>query len=334
VRRLWRLLLASALALAPAPARAEEGKVLVLVAPSATGLALRIRAELEALGFSVELRPSTTAPVEIDHLADEARSAGAVAAVQVQKASRQVGLWLFDRVTGKAVRREVPGDQSTDEVLAVKTTELLWASLIEIQRPGFVPAEVPPPTSARQLLAATPLLPLKAPLPRLRPLVGAGALWVGALGTAVNVTAGAEFSLDPALFVSLRIGAPISRPLLSGPEGLSSQTLSISTLDMGLRLRPRGRVTAGASLVVGAFWLHTQSTAAPPYRDASDSVFSMVIGARPTLRMRITSALTLRLDTTAQTLIPRPRVLFAGRPVAQAPIASLDASLIAELTLW
>jgi hypothetical protein len=137
--KLARLVALSLLILAPSKVRAEPGAgtILLVVDERADALATRVAAELSALGFEVS---SQTRQPSAPELASEARRAGAFAAIGIgPTADGTVEITVLDRVTGKTLRREVLGrsltDPTTRELVALRASELLRASLMEIEAP-------------------------------------------------------------------------------------------------------------------------------------------------------------------------------------------------------
>ena len=118
---------------------------MLVVDPRAVALATRVAAELSALGFSVLSRSHEPRPSE---LPGEARRAGAFAAISIgPTAQGNVEITVLDRVTGKSVRRELLGrsleDPTTRELVALRASELLRASLMEIEAPHPPRGELP-----------------------------------------------------------------------------------------------------------------------------------------------------------------------------------------------
>src|SRR5579859_3968445 len=116
---------------APLGARAESGATLVAIVtvePSSS-LTKRVRAELEGLGLDViVLKPPDEGSPSRAPLEQAARSVGAVAAVRLVASSEgKVEVWVADRVTGKAVVRELdaPETGASDAAVAIGSVELL-----------------------------------------------------------------------------------------------------------------------------------------------------------------------------------------------------------------
>jgi hypothetical protein len=141
------------------PARADAppaGTILLVVDERAGALATRVAAELEALGFTVQAQTHEPRPAE---LATEARRAGAFAAIGIgPTAAGTVEITVLDRVTGKTLRREVLGrsltDPTTRELVALRASELLRASLMEIEAPHPPRGELPPSPVVKRVARA------------------------------------------------------------------------------------------------------------------------------------------------------------------------------------
>ena len=121
------------------------GTILLIVDERARALATRVAAELATLGFSVLSR---TQEPRTEQLSAEARSAGALAAIWIGPTTQgSVEITVLDRVTGKIVRREVLGrsleDPTMRELVALRASELLRASLMELEAPHPPRGDVP-----------------------------------------------------------------------------------------------------------------------------------------------------------------------------------------------
>src|SRR5882672_4865044 len=135
--------------LAPDRAYSQSGATLVAIvtADPTSSLTRRVRAELEGLGLDViVLKPPDEGSPSRAPLEQAARSVGAVAAVRLI-ASREgkVEVWVADRVTGKAVVRELDAPESgaSDAAVAIGSVELLRASLMELHSGEPVRGDAP-----------------------------------------------------------------------------------------------------------------------------------------------------------------------------------------------
>jgi hypothetical protein len=153
---------------------------LVTAEPNAT-LSRRVRAQLEGLGVDViVLRPPAEGSAARAPLEQAARSVGAIAAVRlVISGEGRIEVWVADRVTGKAVVRELDAHatEASEAAIAIDTVELLRASLMEIHSSEPPPGEVAVTPKLRALaLPETPALGA----PRLGVSIAAGGTLGGA----------------------------------------------------------------------------------------------------------------------------------------------------------
>jgi hypothetical protein len=210
-RLLWLFLLLL-LSLMTRQAQAEAmpaGTILLVVDERAGALATRVAAELEALGFSVRSQTREPRPAE---LATEARRAGAFAAIGIgPTAEGTVEITVLDRVTGKTLRREVLGrsltDPTTRELVALRASELLRASLMEIEAPHPPRGEVPPtPIVARVAVAPETI---RRPDRRLRLGAESGVL----VAPGLSATPLLQAALGVRVFERLELGATLGSQL-------------------------------------------------------------------------------------------------------------------------
>src|SRR5450755_1368167 len=131
-------MLISLLATLPSIARAAEADaartVVVVYEPRAEAVSQRLRQEIEALGFQVDLKLESSPELPLEALALDAR---AVAAIRVKPLDAGgVEMTVLDRATGKTVHREltrvVAADPAGEELIATRTVELFRASLMEL----------------------------------------------------------------------------------------------------------------------------------------------------------------------------------------------------------
>jgi hypothetical protein len=133
------------------PAVADPATIVLLETRDPSEVAketlVRTRWELQAAGFTVvvvnDSGSDTKASLEI-----AVAAAGAVAAIALEDAptSNAVDVWVNDRLTNKlSIRRvEAPATAATPELVAIRTVELLRASLIELRDPAPTASPTPP----------------------------------------------------------------------------------------------------------------------------------------------------------------------------------------------
>jgi hypothetical protein len=316
--------------LSATPAHASGGTILLLLEPEGAerSFGARLRAELEAVGFTVLTKPLAEAAAGPASILAQARAARAAAAILVKPAHASTEIWVVDRITGKTVQREVPiPDGRDDALLVTKTTELLRASLLEVDVPGFEPAEVAPPAPVRLLLPPPPP-------PRGAVRLGGGAALGGSLGTTGFVRAGVAARAWHWLWTGALLSVPVTRPILEGPEGRASILLSSAEAVVeGLPWRDH-RIAPTGSIVVGAAWLRATGDAEQPYTSRTVDVFSAALGARAGVSLRLVGRLRLRVEGGARALVPRPRVLFATRVAGAVTQPLPEAGGALELDAW
>jgi hypothetical protein len=287
--RLFQLL-SLLLLLVTFPARAETpaaGTILLVVDDRAVALATRVAAELEALGFSVQTQTREPKPAE---LATEARRAGAFAAIGIgPTAEGNVEITVLDRVTGKTVRREILGrsltDPTTRELVALRASELLRASLMEIEAPHPPRGELPPtPVVARVAVAPETI---RRPERRLRLGAESGVLVAPGLSPAPLLQA----ALGVRAWQRLELGVTLGSQLTAGGRAVTDGRIEATARWLGLGptllLLPRresGQVALGVEAQLTLLGLSASGFA----EDASH---------RGQTRLVWTSAATLGIDS-------------------------------------
>ncbi len=214
-RRFWLVMMLILLAAWPARAGAATsapGTILLVVDERAGALATRVAAELEALGFSVQSRTHEPRPAE---LAADARRAGAFAAIGIgPTAEGSVEITVLDRVTGKTLRRELLGrsltDPTTRELVALRASELLRASLMEIEAPHPTRGDLP----ATPVVAKVAVAPetIRRPERRLRLGAESGVL----VAPGLSATPLLQATVGARLFERLELGATLGSQLTAG----------------------------------------------------------------------------------------------------------------------
>lgn len=326
--------------LLPGSLRAESGADLVAILTSEPRAALtrRVRSELEALGVDViVLRPPAEASAGMRApLEQAARSVGAIAAIRLVVSSEgKVEVWVADRVTGKALVRELDatGTQTSDAEVAIGTVELLRASLMELHAADPPHGEVNATKSVAAL--ALPVSPPRLAIPRLGISVGGGAeLSFGELG--------------PSSDASLRIWARLANRI--GLVALGHATLSPARVDANGGTIEITRQLLGAGLAwdladakstwvpalsfgSGAAHVSVNGSADPPLVGTRDAHWYWTPFASAGVGFAFASGLRLRADAVAIWSIPKARITSSRDEEATWAHPSLIVSLGFE-TLW
>ncbi|HEY4121797.1 MAG TPA: hypothetical protein VGM56_28215 [Byssovorax sp.] len=270
---------------APREARAEDGepapelgtaRAIAVVAPPGDKLGRRLTAELEALGFRVVPIDPEKNPASRASLEESARRSGALAAIRAVPSERGVEVWIADRVTGKTVLREMlreEGAHDRDGALALRTVELLRASLIEVALPSSR-GDVDVADDLRDRLNL-PAPESSAPprLDRLRFSLGAGPLLsAGGFGPSCAVQGGVAWM--PLDFFGFAVTAWVqaTTPTVRAAEGTAS--LSAMFVGGGPRFRLAERRSAWSpTLDIGmaAVLLRSSGSASQGYVSGTSS---------------------------------------------------------------
>ncbi len=323
-------------------ARAESGATLVAIvtAEPNSSLTRRVRAELEGLGVDViVLKPPDEGSPSRAPLEQAARSVGAVAAVRLVASSEgKVEVWVADRVTGKAVVRELDASESgaSDAAVAIESVELLRASLMELHS-GEPPHGDAPATEKIQSLAL-PSLAAGAgapPRPRLGLAVGAGAeLGLRGLGPSADVDLGLWVRL------SSRFGARVV-----GHTSLSPASVVTPSGTVDVRSQLVGAMATYAFVDVSSPWVpsaaigiaaahvSTTGTAVPPFVSASEAAWSAAPLAALGLAWSFAPGLRLRADALGLFTLPPVHVNTPTTDVGWWGAPALVVSLGVEV-LW
>ncbi len=292
---------------APERARAEKGATLVAIvtAEPNSSLTRRVRAELEGLGLDViVLKPPDEGSPSRAPLEQAARSVGAVAAVRLIASSEgKVEVWVADRVTGKAVVRELDAPESgaSDAAVAIGSVELLRASLMELHSGEPVHGDAPANEKIQELA-----LPPAPRVPRLGLGAGAGAeLGIRGLGPAADADIGVWLRVASGLGARLLAHTSLSPAHVGTPSGgvdVRSQLFgAMAAWDF---VDASSRWVPSASIGMAAAHVSTTGTAVPPFVSASEARWSAAPVAGLGLAWSFAPGLRLRADGLAVSTLP------------------------------
>ena len=321
---------------APLCARAESGATLVAIvtAEPNSSLTKRVRAELEGLGVDViVLKPPDEGSPSRAPLEQAARSVGAVAAVRLIASSEgKVEVWVADRVTGKAVVRELDAPESgaSDAAVAVGSVELLRASLMELHS-GEPPHGDAPANEQIQSLALT-----SAPrVARLGLDAGAGAeLGIRGLGPSADADVGLWVRLASHLGVRLVAHASLSPAHQVTPSGaVDTRSQLFGALASWDFVDASSRWVPGLSAGIAAAHVSTTGTAAPPFVSATDARWCAAPIAGAGLAWSFAPGLRLRADALAALALPPVHITTPTTAVGWWGAPALFVSLGVEV-LW
>lgn len=295
-------------------ASAQTGATLVAIvtAEPTAPLARRVRAELETLGVDViVLKPpaesdSTRAPLE-----QAARGVGAAAAIRLVASSEgKVEVWVADRVTGKAVVRELDasGTNASDAAVAVGTVELLRASLMELHAPEPPRGEVAPTPLLTDLAEPPP------ELPRLGLATGAGVeLGLGGLGPSADARLGLWVRLTTHVGMRLIGQTTLAPAHTASPSGeVDVRTTWFGGSAVYGFTAPTSTWVPEASLGVSAAHVSTTGTASRPYVGTTAETWTTAPFLGVGLGWTLLRGIRLRADAMAMWAVPPVRVRTPG----------------------
>jgi hypothetical protein len=314
-------------------ARADEHPdatpaLVVILSPSHDAFGRRVAAELESLGLRAEILDPGDEPASRASLETSARRAGAVAAVRSVPSERGIEVWITDRITGKTVLRELPiGDDGPEDegASALRTVELLRASLLEITLPDRAPGDIPPPSDLRTKMkldsrpatSKRPATHPKAAPPTLRSsLSPALLLSPGGFSPAATLEVGVEWLASPHIGPFLFGGIPLSGSETVRDEG--SADLDVALMGWGLRFAfatPASRWVPALDVGLAAVSLQT-SGSSERLVERSESVLVLAPISRAGLAVAVTPTLRIRADVLVGAVVQGVSVRFGGREVA------------------
>ena len=300
----------------------------------------RLRAELVAAGFEVS---------DIERRSDDPRdaaeadpiAAGVFATIAISpRTGDAADVRIADKLTGKAVVRRIqapPGaGRDVASILAVRTVELLQASLLEALEPttrekptaaqtSDAPPEAPRPTDASVSMEARPSEESAAP-PEARFALSAGGGVLhsfAGIGPAFLPVVGFSYRLSTTVTVGVRGGGPALASDLAATGGTIAVRQELAMLHVAYEPLPDTAVRPRVVIGAGAYHLHIAGAAEPPYRGESDGRFAAILAAGPGARLRVASRVSLVTDVRLLIVAPRPVVRAGGEEVASVSRPSL-----------
>ena len=306
---------------APATSEVEAPDVLVIGTPADDAAVRRVAAELEAIGFSVEIE-ITTDPVRLASPEHADTSTQRHAIVRVDVANGEAHLFVRDGTGGTTTRivERGPDDRpAADVVLAHRTVEVLRASLRQLAEPAAVTPEPVAPAPAPTPAPAPAPPPADAPRhDALFVVLGAAVTGSpGRLSPTGHAAVGLRYQPHPRLGITLRGLAPLHARELTRPEGRASAWLGTieAWLHVGLA-RPSRRWQPDLGAGVGAVMLGVRGEAMPPLQSRTDLVAAATLAGGAGLSVRLHPRVRVRGHAFVGVALPRPAVRFAGRDVA------------------
>lgn len=303
------------------PAYAETSRVALLTLDPADPLMSRLGAEIRATGFEVTVQRAADVTVTADVLQAAAQTNNAIAAVQVVRRADGVEIWIFDRVTAKAVIRRLGsgGRQNqkggpNESLIALRAVELLRGSLLEIR------ATQPPPFELKASPAVEALVDRSLPPPAAAPgqlisLKLTPGLLLSPGGVSQAATGGLELVwwrwAKAAIIANVQI--PVTSGRVRAAEGTARVQTTMATTGLRLvRQRPgvQGWTYSGGA-AVGALWLRLDGIEAQPgFRVQTSSVAAAVFMGHAEMNYGLNAWVSLVLGVSVGLAGPWPEIRF------------------------
>ena len=297
----------------PSAARRDDATRVAVVGDADAPLTARLVAELRFLGFTPEVLTAIATP-DPAALVELARDHGVAAAIAVDTTGGRVQVWIFDRMTGKLVARAFaqtePGADAPRE-LAVRSVELLRASLLELEHGPTPAAEIDAtPVARRTLRPAGPRLGVGAAI-----AVGGAP---GGLPVAAHLRAFVRYMPHPHIGVVLAGTAPLHAMRIQATEGTAR--IHAGWLGVGPRVglrRPDATFVPDLSAVIGPVFVGMEGLAAAGHVGTRALVVDAIVESAAGLEIALSPRVRLRLEAVAGVCTRTVRVIFSGRPVAR-----------------
>lgn len=318
---------------APAQPAAVSRSRVVLVQPNADSTELaeaptRIRAELEAAGFDVEIvdgDPSLGPREQLERI-EQQSAPGATPVATIVLAGTGSGvaadIWIADRVTAKTTVRRIDITQRAQaaSILAVRTVELLRASLLETQQPS-APAEAHDAATPEVTNRLEPAQPPPEPdaSPDLETAMDLGVIGLfGFSGIRPQVGPSLRVSVGtPNIKGRVTLAAPILGERMEQSQGVATAQPVLAQLDVVAGFPVDEKLRFYGSLGFGAYLLRVRGDADAPAiahdETASGGVVQMGMG----LQLDASPQLALFIEPQLIWLLPEVIVRIAGQEAAR-----------------
>ncbi|WP_438010352.1 hypothetical protein WME89_17945 [Sorangium sp. So ce321] len=307
--------------------------------PSVSEALIRIRGELVADGFDVELLDAQSASAPRPTMDDAGQQAGSAALIGLFLApdGQAAELWVVDPRTNKTLVRRIDtrgeAREHIAEVLAVRAVELLRASLLELlmsSRRSAAPAAAPPPSNASRQVSGQAERSLDQPSRRSMWGVelGGGLLASpGGIGPALLPVARLRFAPPGPIEGRLSLAGLGTAPRVAGPQGSATVEQRFGLVELAalpwpeLRLRPR------FSVGLGALHVAVDGEASWPYRGAHSAQWAFAADAGAGVEFGIVQRIDVVVEAHALVAHPYPVVRFVETEAAHGARPALLGSL-------
>jgi hypothetical protein len=319
---------------------------------TATEAAARVEGELTAAGFrvvDVPVAEDVRTAIDTAGIGPAGSRVIAAFAIVVDPAAEPGGtpvaeIWISDRIRQRTVIQRMSMDAATRtrgaEILAIRSVELLKASLAEYWLPSRPAVQEPPPPPAPRPQPPAPPLPPKAehPIVREGPLgavfgveVGGGMIAASSSPSplwAPVVKLSHGFGAGFAMGIDLRGFGPPAQ--LAAPQGTARVDLQVATLEGVVTPWPHAVVVPFACLEAGAQHVRVTGTGVPPYSGVTTDTWSTWTAAGAGAAIPITRWMHGSADVLGALAWPPTGVHIAGGDAGRigGPSLVVDAGLV------
>jgi hypothetical protein len=300
----------------------------ILVQPNADASELsealtRIRAELDAAGFDVEIvagDPLLAPREQLERVEQQSATGVApVATIVLASAGTSADIWIADRVTAKTTVRRIDIAQTSQaaSILAVRTVELLRASLLEAREPAPAAAE----TSTESVSPASDMSSSddENPTTQWRPAVDLGAMALfGLNGIRPHLGPSLRLSVGTLAFKGrVTVAAPVLGERLEHPQGSAAVKPLLAQLDLLASFPVQRQMRLYAALGIGGYWVAVEGEAVPPAVAHDETAFGATFQLGAGAQIEVSPRLWLFAEPQLVWLLPAIAVRIANQEVGR-----------------
>jgi hypothetical protein len=290
----------------------------------------RLRAELVLQGFEISVVEPDAGASSPEALAALAQKEGAFAGISLTRGAEAAAeVCIADRVTGKISLRSVALDKGRDapSVLAVRTTDLLRASLREFASDQKPPPEVvgvdrrPVPREVQRFAGVAP--------PRFQLDVQAALVGLGQkFGPGYAPSLGLSYRAFDRAGLALRLTGPALGASYQNSTGSAVVRQELGLLEVWFVALQRGPFELCPALVAGVYHLDAIGEVQAPLTARSGQVTSFAAGLNLGVNWRLSQRLALGAAVSGLAFTPRPEVgLLAESARVSWPFLTASAGL-------
>lgn len=305
-------------------AAAAEGRVLLVQPPRSDQVLFeafnRLKAELKIQGFETIVFEVMASQIAVDSLEKAATDRDAFAAVAISRSpgSTTALVRIVDRITGKSLTRQldITDEKGGPTMLAIRATELLRTSLLEVDQRPETPSEIigvqggPPPDEVLRFTHEPRLFQAAA---------GLSSFWHPDLGFAWGANLVFSVRPKPMIKLSVEVAGPVFGGDYRADSGAATvrQELGLLGASWSFGARQTGRHwEGGPHIALGVAHLAAQGESEEPFVSHSETMWAFAMTGGGFVEFSINETLRVGLNLNVLTLLPRPVVAVANQGTA------------------